>query len=133
MAPFYWWGSTASRLEPLRGGSLRFTTKFPEISGLRQTLKSCLLSLSKTAAIMWNVIHCCEIFLKYDWVRLFPIMPRSYALQQNWKIFVTKMTRLQVNGNRSSIWFGEIFESFFLRLVKHERRPTTSNYLFTQT
>ena len=33
MAPFYGWGSTASRLEPLRGGSLLFTIKFPEISG----------------------------------------------------------------------------------------------------
>ena len=33
MASFYGWGSTASRLEPLRGGSLLFTTKFPEISG----------------------------------------------------------------------------------------------------
>ena len=33
MAPFYGWGSTASRLEPLRGGSLLFTTKFPEIPG----------------------------------------------------------------------------------------------------
>ena len=32
MAPFYGWGSTASRLEPLRGGSLLFTTKFPEIN-----------------------------------------------------------------------------------------------------
>ena len=31
MAPFYRWGSTASRLEPLRGVSLLFTTKFPEI------------------------------------------------------------------------------------------------------
>ena len=31
MAPFYGWGSTASRLELLRGGSLLFTTKFPEI------------------------------------------------------------------------------------------------------
>ena len=31
MAPFYGWGSTASRLEPLRGGSLLFSTKFPEI------------------------------------------------------------------------------------------------------
>ena len=30
MAPFYGWGSTASRIEPLRGGSLLFTTKFPE-------------------------------------------------------------------------------------------------------
>ena len=33
MAPFYGWGSTVSRLEPLRGGSLLFTTKLPEISG----------------------------------------------------------------------------------------------------
>ena len=33
MVPFYGWGSTASRLEPLQGGSLLFTTKFPEIPG----------------------------------------------------------------------------------------------------
>ena len=33
MATFYGWGSTVSRLEPLRGGSLLFTTKFPEILG----------------------------------------------------------------------------------------------------
>ena len=33
MAPFYGWGSTASRLEPFRGGSLLFTTKFPEVPG----------------------------------------------------------------------------------------------------
>ena len=33
MAPFYGWGSTASRLEPLQGGSLLLTTKFPEIPG----------------------------------------------------------------------------------------------------
>ena len=31
--PFYGWGSTTSRLEPLRRGSLLFTTKFPEIPG----------------------------------------------------------------------------------------------------
>ena len=33
MAPFYGWGSTPSRLEPVRGGTLLFTTKFPEIPG----------------------------------------------------------------------------------------------------
>ena len=33
MAPFYGWGSTASRLKPLRGGILLFTTKSPEIPG----------------------------------------------------------------------------------------------------
>ena len=33
MAPFYGWGTTASRRQPLRGGSLLFTTKFPQIPG----------------------------------------------------------------------------------------------------
>ena len=33
MALFYGWGSTASRLESLREGSLIFTTKFPETPG----------------------------------------------------------------------------------------------------
>ena len=35
MAPFYRWGSTASRLQPLRAGSLHFTIQFPEIPGTR--------------------------------------------------------------------------------------------------
>ena len=30
---YYGWGSTASRLQPLRGGSLLFTIQFPEIPG----------------------------------------------------------------------------------------------------
>ena len=33
MAPFYGWDLTPSRLESLQGGSLLFTTKFPEIPG----------------------------------------------------------------------------------------------------
>ena len=37
MAPFIEWGSTASGLEPLQGGSLLVTTKFPEISGTHFT------------------------------------------------------------------------------------------------
>ena len=37
MAPFYGWGSTASWLEPLRGGILPFTTNFPEIPGTHFT------------------------------------------------------------------------------------------------
>ena len=37
MAPFYGWGLTASRLEPLWGGSLLFTTESPEISGTHLT------------------------------------------------------------------------------------------------
>ena len=37
MAPFRGWGSTASRLEQLQGGSFPFTTKFPENSGTHFT------------------------------------------------------------------------------------------------
>ena len=37
IAHFYGLGSTASRPEPLRGGSLLFTTKLPEISGTHFT------------------------------------------------------------------------------------------------
>ena len=38
MVPFFYgWGSTASRLEPLRRGSLLFTTKFPEPFGTHFT------------------------------------------------------------------------------------------------
>ena len=37
MAPFYGWRSTASRLEPLREGSLLVTTKFPDISSTHFT------------------------------------------------------------------------------------------------
>ena len=33
MALFYGWSLVPSRLEPLEGGSLLFTTKFPEIPG----------------------------------------------------------------------------------------------------
>ena len=34
MARFYWWSSTASRLEPLQGGrQFTFYHKFPEIPG----------------------------------------------------------------------------------------------------
>ena len=33
MTLFYGWGSTASRLQLLRGGTLIFTIQFPEIPG----------------------------------------------------------------------------------------------------
>ena len=35
MAPFYGWGSTASGLQPLRGGSLLFAIHFLKIPGAR--------------------------------------------------------------------------------------------------
>ena len=49
MAPFYEWGSTASRLESLREGSLLFTTKFSEIPGTHRTLRLGIEHLSLSA------------------------------------------------------------------------------------
>ena len=44
MGPFYGWGSTASRLVPLWGGRLLFTTKLPDISGTHWPWKDGRLS-----------------------------------------------------------------------------------------
>ena len=56
MAPIYGWGSTAPRLEPFRGGSLLFTTTFPEIPGA-QNGQTQLNNSSETAVyltILWD-------------------------------------------------------------------------------
>ena len=55
MAPFYGWGSTVSRLEPLRGGSLLFTTKLPEISGTHQPRKDERLSRPWSHPVVLNM------------------------------------------------------------------------------
>ena len=55
MAPFCGWGSTASRREPLRGGSLLFTAKFPEIPGTHQPQKDERLSWSLSHPVVFNM------------------------------------------------------------------------------
>ena len=59
MTPFYGWGSTASRLEPLRGDSLLFTTKFPETTLVNQTAKNRILlrtcSSTDPQSNIWDV------------------------------------------------------------------------------
>ena len=53
MDPFYGWSSTASRLEPLQGGSLLFTTKFPEIFGAHFTDLGRMKGLVDLGATHW--------------------------------------------------------------------------------
>ena len=60
MAHFYGWGSTASGLEPLRGGSLLFTTKFPEIPGIQFTFL--LHYFCRTYFASGEITISCEIF-----------------------------------------------------------------------
>ena len=53
MHPFYGQGSTVSRLEPLRRGSLLFTTKFPEIPGNHFIDLGRMKGLVKLEATQW--------------------------------------------------------------------------------
>ena len=57
MAPFYGWGSTASRLEPLRRGSLLFTNKFPAISGTHFTHLGRMKGWVDLGATQWFFEH----------------------------------------------------------------------------
>ena len=53
ITPFYEWGSTASRLESLRGGSLLFTTKFTDIPGTHFTNLGRMEGLADLGATQW--------------------------------------------------------------------------------
>ena len=53
MVPFYGWGSTASRLALFRGGSLLFTTKFPEISSTHFINPRRIKGWANLGAIQW--------------------------------------------------------------------------------
>ena len=55
MAPFHGWGSTASRLEPLRGGHLLFTTKFTEIPGTHFIDLKKMKGRVDLGAIQWHL------------------------------------------------------------------------------
>ena len=54
IAPFYGWGLTASRLELLHGGSLLFTTKFPDITRTYFTRKDDRLSWPWSQPVVLN-------------------------------------------------------------------------------
>ena len=53
MAPFYGWGSTASRLELLQGGSLLLTTKFPGNPGTHFINLGMMKSIVDLGATQW--------------------------------------------------------------------------------
>ena len=68
MAPFYGWGSTASRLEPLRGDSLLFSTKFQETTLVNQAAKNRILlgtcsstdpqsNIWEVSNNIWHIFH----------------------------------------------------------------------------
>ena len=58
VAPCYGWGSTASRLESLRGGSLLFTIKYPEIHGTHNYIYIIFDLLKNALKILKNIPNC---------------------------------------------------------------------------
>ena len=54
MAPFHGWGSTASRLQPLWGGSLLFTARFLETPGTHFIDLKRMKSWVDLTATQWN-------------------------------------------------------------------------------
>ena len=72
MAPFYGWCSTASRLEPLRGGSLLFTTKSTEIPGIYLLLRSAqqkkkLNEIPQFRAFRFRIKKCFKCATHFQW------------------------------------------------------------------
>ena len=68
MAPFYGWGSTASGLQPLQGGSLLFTIQFPEIC--------CIYSFyhprkDKMLSQPWKYLHALAMLFHIEGIKYF--------------------------------------------------------------
>ena len=88
LAPFYGWDSTASRLEPFRGGSLLFTSKFPwymiecqyflHISFKKQTSVNVLVeSVPQPTTLVEKQMSCFPelLFQKQGRNKLWPLPP----------------------------------------------------------
>ena len=67
MAPFYGWGSTASRLEPLRGGNLLFTTNTSKEQILEKFISLNIPVTENVKIITW--IRKESYFVQYFMVR----------------------------------------------------------------
>ena len=125
MAPFYGWSSTASKLEPLRGGSLLFTTKFPQIPGthfidlgrmkgwvdlgatrwfaLILIVRRCLAMSLRISPCLYSLFHPCIIVL---WTYLRLKNACTMEVNMDWRfliisIFMDPLNWLEIKQQRS--------------------------------
>ena len=125
MAPFYGWSSTASKLEPLRGGSLLFTTKFPQIPGthfidlgrmkgwvdlgatrwfaLILIVRRCLAMSLRISPCLYSLFHPCIIVL---WTYLRLKNACTMEVNMDWRfliisIFMDPLYWLKIKQQRS--------------------------------
>ena len=86
--PFLWWGSTASRLEPFRGGSLLSTTKFPKVPGTH------FIDL-KDEQLSWPWSH---PVVSCDWESS-ALTTRPLLLNMSSKKFISKINNVIIGPN----------------------------------
>ena len=102
MVPFHGWGLTASRLEPLRWGSLLSTTKFPEIPGthLSQTWNHPLVL--NTGPLDWESSTLTTRPLLP--VRLFNNYASNNPFSWNWDILIVEHTEFITFTEGNDLW-----------------------------
>ena len=127
MAPFYGWGSTASRLEPLQGGSLLFTTKFPESSQFllfpnfaSSTMQYCKQSFSKhMTASAKNIcvsFLCSPLLNDYTYYYMF-LITNLCSLPLLICVFDFSYTLITIFTKNKSLWFIHSSSTFLLLLI----------------
>ena len=80
------WASTVSRLEPLQGGSLLFTSKFPEISGTHFTNIGRMKGWVDLGVTQW-------LWARDPWIRSPAPWPLGHCSIKVYKITVTKQLK----------------------------------------
>ena len=93
---FYGWGSTASRLQPLRGGSLLFTIQFPEILG------------THFIDLFWIIFLL--IYQKW-WIRILMLPFRKIISLSSFKKVFQRTWEFECDSNDVSTSIHDIFHS----------------------
>ena len=96
---FYGWGSTASRLQPLRGGSLLFTIQFPEICEIYSKLtlicqNDIIDYILVSLVLTLEICHSCWCFFFFWYFYCLTLNEWSFAENVNyWKSLKAKRDR----------------------------------------
>ena len=96
---FYGWGSTASRLQPLRGGSLLFTIQFPEICEIYSKLtlicqNDIIDYILVSLVLTLEMCHSCWCFFFFWYFYCLTLNEWSFAENVNyWKSLKAKRDR----------------------------------------
>ena len=113
MAPFYGWSSTASRLQPLWGGSLLFTSEFPEIPAIL----SLTYNKMPPPLLFWSSLWGTEKPFIKDWIDgkvLFKLVSDNIKI----RTYCTS----EINSISNLLWMEFIFKSPIIEKASNIRK-----------